>query len=195
MTDSDKSPDSPDSPARLFRELLLAQAQAGHIKTHNIQLNRLWYEPSVRKIVTDTVARFVRDVASPGPDTVIVCPEGIRSTFGAVPIAATLADQIGCRLCYWVENADTITSRPLLYPRVDTEGTRCIVLTDVIGRGTILRKLASSISLPHSVLVVAMVQISSHRQELDRTLRDVGADLCLGVVPFFSIVATKEIGW
>lgn len=114
-------------------------------------LNRLWYDMEPRESFIKILERFWKEEIKPVEKSVVIIPEGISSSFGILPAVSRLVYDFDYTLVIWKEFGDILTVEPYIFPgrsylEERVPGPRnCIVLQDVINKGTTLSKMADQL--------------------------------------------------
>jgi len=162
-----------------FRERLLRITRDVNLvdrATTQIRLNTLWFEAEARRDFSNVVTDYLRSLSNIPSDAVILYPEGFLSSCGILPVVCLVADELKHRLAIWKEIGDIVTTSPQIYPSVVNLPKRlsCVILQDVIGKGTTLRKMQRLIRELEWTIVyyIGIVQIVGNKDELDASIRD-----------------------
>lgn len=115
--------------------------------THWIHLNKVWYSPDKREIFYKHFRFLFDDSLSLLANTTILYPDGIYSRFGAFPFACFLAEERKLPLAVWKEFGNVLEATPILISdaRLRDLDNPCVIIQDVVNKGTLLRKMCPSI--------------------------------------------------
>jgi orotate phosphoribosyltransferase-like protein len=162
-----------------FRDRLLRIIREVNVvdrATSQIRLNTLWFEAEARREFSNVVADYLRSLSNIPSDVILLYPEGFLSSFGILPVVSLVADELNHRLAIWKEVGDIVTTSPQMYPNVENLPKRltCIILQDVISKGTTLRKMKRLIrELEWTVIYyIGIVQIADNKDELETSIRE-----------------------
>lgn len=141
-----------------------------------IHLNSLWFEADTRKDFSRAISDFLASLPHRSAESVFLYPEGLLSSFGILPIVSIAANELGHRLVIWREIGDIVTTTPRLFPEFPPlpRGLSCIVLQDVVSKGTTLRKMHKLIRESGWTIIyyVAVVEIESGENEIEESIQE-----------------------
>lgn len=176
---------------------LLKRTEVFDRKTRWISLNRVWLNPETRKPFYEAILRVCQSQSDIPADSLILCPEGIASSFGLLPIVSLVAHELGYRMAIWREFGDIVTTAPSFFPDMSIlpRDLSCIILQDVVGRGTTLRKMYRQIlDLNWRVKrYIAVVQLTRAEHGLKDNVHECTAILAEDF-RFLSILKDSDIG-
>ncbi len=163
-----------------------------------IYLNRLWHDPVTRSQFYSSLQEFSSKFLNLDKNSVLLCPEGIYSSFGIIPFAALLAQSVGCFLVIWKEFGDVVTARPKLFPDIEkfSSNARVVLFQDVISNGTILRKLTPVLQERNWNLheIFSVIYLEQASPELGENLEYTRSVLKSPDMKFTYMVDGRELG-
>jgi len=162
-----------------------------------LNLNKLWAKPDTRRLFTTQLINVLQEEAVFTDDPVIIHPEGVASSYGILPIVSLLVDKLELRLAIWREIGDIVTTTSMIFPDISSfsHNLNCIIIQDVIGKGTTLRKMFQTLSDLewHVTSYIAIVQIEKFQAELENNIH-ICKDITSPNFKFIGIIKSSEIG-
>lgn len=162
-----------------FRERLISIVRRAHVldrEANLIRLNNLWFEPDIRRDFSKVMVDFLASLPHLSADSVLLYPEGLLSSFSILPIVSLVANELGCRMVVWREIGDIVTTTPRIFPESATlpRDLTCVVLQDVVSRGTTLRKMYELIREIGWTIVyyIAVVKIEGGEDDIQENIRE-----------------------
>jgi len=150
---------------------IINRAKVIETKPNWYSLHRIWHNPDTRSDFYELFLAFWKEELTDVNACVLLCPEGLVSSFGMIPFASLLANELKHSLVVWEEFGDILTASPLMYPNESflEKGKCCIVLQDVVSKGSTLRKLYNELNrLGWKIRrYVTLVQIDEYNQDLE----------------------------
>lgn len=175
---------------------LLKDEKVRDPKTRWISLNKLWFEPESRQLFYEAVLEIWRSQLDISADSLILYPEGLASSFGLLPIVSLVTHKLGYRMAIWRELGDIITTTPRIFPDISTlpQGLNCTIFQDVVGKGTILRKMYPQILKMNWQVnrYIAVVQLADDQRGLDANI-DYCKEILARDFQFLSMVKDSDV--
>lgn len=139
-------------------------------------VNKIWHKPEIREKFYELLVNFWKQEVVNSNQDMLVCPEGLVSSFGIIPFASLLAHDMKYPMVIWKEYGDILTASSLMYPDKSflEDGLRCIIFQDVISKGTTIQKMQNDLSqLKWRISkYVALIQIEKNQHELSNSFED-----------------------
>lgn len=135
-------------------------------------INKIWYKPAPRELFYSLLLEFWQQELANTAGAVLLYPEGRVASFGAIPFVSMLAHDLGHSMVIWQEDADIVTTASLFYPDLGffDKNRSCIIVQDVVGKGTTLRKLYKQLSevkwtISYYVTIIQIRELANHLDE------------------------------
>jgi orotate phosphoribosyltransferase-like protein len=116
-------------------------------KSKWLSLNNLWYSPKYRGKYISIVMNFLGDAITWSDKHVLLVLDGAASTSGLIPIIGQFTEEVGCRLAIWKEMVPVSISESWLLPSRLDKHLNCVLLQDVVSKGSTLRRVAADVNL------------------------------------------------
>jgi len=134
-------------------------------------VNKIWHEPKTREKFHSLLIHFWSQIFANSKENLLVCPEGLVSSFGIIPFASLLAHEMKYSMVIWKEYGDILTASSLMYPDKSflEEGARCIVFQDVVSKGTTIQKMQNDLDQLNWKIskYITVIQIEENQRELN----------------------------
>jgi phosphoribosylpyrophosphate synthetase len=182
---------------------LLQDAGAFDRQQKYVYFDRVWHHPDrlrdcaelVHQYVLGLIRQMSDRVPSDRSKLVILSPDSVRSDFGIIPVSVLVADRLGCRFAVWKELADIKWGTSAIIG-TDSHGLVCIVLQDVVRRGSTALRMAQAMKALEWEFLVYVAAVLNNRNE-DRDAMAIAEQInsILGQRPEFRyILSTQQLG-
>lgn len=186
------------SSSKLSEAIDLIRSKALDKPSGWIYLNRLWHDPKTREKFFSLLVEFFKSRVTIKKNSILLCPEGIYSSFGAIPFVVMLAKETSSHLAIWKEFGDVVMTTPKLFPDIDKlpRNATVILFQDVVTNGTILRKIAPILADKNCVIshFFTIVYLEQETRELQENINLIKRYLGNHEFEFISMVTGTDIG-
>lgn len=182
--------------ARELRNAIRA-TRAYHHDLNWLFLNTLWYEPKYRNVLREVLEKFLLGVTTWTEQHVMLVMDAAASTSALTPLVGGAADKVGCKLAVWREVLPVGLSESWLLPSRLEMGLKCVIVQDVISKGSALRSAAEDIQLVgwEVELIAAIVQDRTPADQFERNLREFREVVsCSPSFKVVSLIDMSEVG-
>lgn len=186
--------------AHSIRSLMYTASALNKSKNY-VNFYRLWLNQDIADECGALIAEFIKDINSSQKyysfdnlvNLVIISPDNIGGNLGVIPITFTVAKTIGCKkVAIWQEFADLKWGTPSLISSGETN-LDCIILQDVVDKGTVAIKIAHAIKeLKWNLRLIVAVVLNPSRTgaDMQKTISEIYK--IIGYEPDFKYIMSMD---